>query len=80
MRDVESSVMRFLAEIPTDRPIKPDTELMTLGVLDSTALVRLILFLESEFKITIFDTEITPESFATPRAIAAFITGKTRAV
>ena len=76
MSDVETAVMEFLAEIPTDRPISRETELMEQGILDSTSLVRLILFLESRFRILIDDSEIAPESFASVAAIGAFVQRK----
>lgn len=79
MQDVVARVLGFLAEIPAGREIGADTELMQQGVLDSTGLVRLILFLESEFRILIADHEITPERFASPSTIAAFVIGKVAA-
>ena len=76
MKNIERQVMGFLADFPADQPIARDTELMEAGVLDSTGLVRLILFLESEFKIIINDHEIAPESFSSPAAIASFVESK----
>jgi acyl carrier protein len=77
MRDIERSVMAFLGDIPSDRPILLETELMQAGVLDSINLVRLIQYLEAEFGISIADEEIAPQIFASPASIAAFVASKT---
>ena len=76
MRDIEHSVMDFLTDFPGGSSIGPETELMQAGILDSVGLVRLIMFLESEFRISIADSEIAPDSFASPAAITAFVKRK----
>ena len=73
MLEIIAEVMGFLAALPARAPILPDTELMEGGLIDSTGLVQLIMFLESRFGITVADADIVPETFATPTAIAAYV-------
>jgi acyl carrier protein len=68
--------MGFLAGMPARSPISPDTELMEGGFLDSTGLVQLIMFLETTFGIVVADSDVVPETFATPTSIAAFVATK----
>lgn len=76
MRDVSSEVMAFFAATPAGSAVKPETALMEEGVLDSTGLVQLIMFLESTFGIAVADSDVVPETFATPNAIMAFVSAK----
>src|SRR5262245_45242259 len=50
-----------------------DCNLWTEGYLDSTAILELILWLESSYNITIQNEELTPENFATLRNIEEFV-------
>jgi acyl carrier protein len=53
--------------------IDPDCNLWTEGYLDSTAILELILWLESSYNITVQNEELTPENFATLRNIEEFV-------
>lgn len=44
-------------------PIPLDTSLLELGILDSFGIVELIAFIENNWSIRIFDSEITKEKF-----------------
>jgi acyl carrier protein len=76
MLEIVSKVMGFFATMPAQPAIGPDTALMENGILDSTGLVQLIMFLESTFGIEVADSDVVPETFATPNAIAAFVAAK----
>jgi acyl carrier protein len=76
VEQIERQVMAFMAGIDADPPIALDTRLMEQGLLDSINLVRLIQYLETEFGISIADSEIGPAIFESPAAIAAFVAGK----
>jgi acyl carrier protein len=73
MSDVETQVLEFIREERPDLTITAETELMEAGVLDSIALVKSIQFLEGTFGISIPDSDIDPTVFATPRAIADYV-------
>lgn len=50
-----------------------DVSLIGQGVIDSTGILEVIVFLETEFSIKISDEEMTPENFRSIDAIAAFV-------
>ena len=50
-----------------------DVSLIGQGVIDSTGILEVIVFLETEFSIKISDEEMTPENFESIDAIAAFV-------
>ena len=56
--------------------IGPDTSLLDSGLIDSTGILELVSFLESEFGIVVADEEVVPEHFESVRAIAAFVDAK----
>lgn len=53
-----------------------DTSFLSYGVLDSTGILELIIFLENEFKIEISDAEILPENLDSVDCVSRFIDTK----
>jgi D-alanine--poly(phosphoribitol) ligase subunit 2 len=77
MTDTERSILDFIEELRAGESVgtlRPDTQLMELGLLDSMGLVRLIQFIEQRFGIAIPDADVTPDLFATPGDLAAYVT------
>lgn len=72
---IASEVLGYIrTQLSTDLPdIDLDCNLWTEGHLDSTAILELVLWLESTFNITIENEELTPENFATIRNIEEFV-------
>lgn len=56
--------------------IDPDASLISSGVVDSLALLRLIAFVEEQFGVTVEDDEVMPENFETLNIIESFVTAK----
>jgi acyl carrier protein len=54
-------------------PLKNDTSLLDSGILDSLSLLRLVVFLEEQFDITMGDADLLPENFASVNAICAYL-------
>ena len=52
--------------------------LLNSGVIDSTAIFKLVGFLEQEFGIEVRDEDIVPEHFETVRDVAAFVESRRR--
>jgi len=50
--------------------------LISSGILDSLALLKLLVFIEERFSLKIKDGEVTPTNFETIHRITAFIEGK----
>lgn len=64
-------------QIPGAAPeLTPTTPLVSSGMLDSVALVRVAAFVEREAGITIPDRDVTAEHFDTVRSIEAYVTAR----
>ena len=64
--------------LPGENPdeLKDDTELMTSGILDSLATLKLITFLEKEFDISVEAHEADAENLNTVADISRFVSSK----
>jgi acyl carrier protein len=72
---VKSFVMEnFYVSDPTE--LSDDTSLITTGTVDSTGMLEIIAFLESQFGITVLDPEMIPANLETLGRIAAFVDRK----
>jgi acyl carrier protein len=63
-------------EIVQDRallPLSNETSLMEAGILDSLSLLRLVVFLDEQFKITVDEVDVVPENFDSVNAICAYL-------
>ena len=58
--------------------VAPDTSLISTGILDSIALLKLILFLEERFHVKVGDREVIPGNFETVERIVSFVDAKER--
>ena len=54
-------------------PLANDTSLLDSGILDSLNLLRLVVFLEERFEITMGDADLLPENFDSVNAICAYL-------
>lgn len=54
-----------------------DTSLLEKGMVDSTGIMEVVTFLESEFGVKVDDTEILPENLDSIARISAFVGRKT---
>ena len=54
-------------------PLANDTSLLDSGILDSLSLLRLVVFLEERFGITMGDADLLPENFASLNTICAYL-------
>ncbi len=53
--------------------IKDDTSFLDEGILDSTGVMELVAFIETDFKIRVEDEEIIPDNFDSIDKLVAFI-------
>jgi acyl carrier protein len=65
--------------VPDDIHLTDDTSLIDSGVVDSTGMLDVILFIEDEFAIQVTDRETTPQNLESITRIAAFVDRKTAA-
>ena len=78
---VAQRVRQFIAEnffVSDLSSLADDASLITGGVVDSTGLLEVIAFLESEYGISIVDKEMVPDNLETVGRIAAFVGRKRR--
>ena len=80
--DIKERVRQFIIEnfyVSDAAALKDDASLITAGVVDSTGMLEVITFLESEYGISIDDTDMTPENLETIGRIAKFVAQKQQA-
>ena len=73
---VKERVKQFIVEnfyVTDPAEIGDDTSLINTGYVDSTGMLELMAFLESEYAFRIIDTEATPENLETIDRIARFV-------
>jgi acyl carrier protein len=63
----------------TSQEITDGMSLIENNLVDSTGVLELVFFLESNFGISVRDTEVVPENLDSIGAMAAFIESKKRA-
>jgi acyl carrier protein len=62
--------------VPDPAALKDDSSFLDLGVIDSTGVLEVVAFLESDFGITVDDMEIVPENFDSIANLTRFIETK----
>jgi acyl carrier protein len=74
---VETVINDFISrELVPDAALLPlanDTPLLDSGILDSLSLLRLVVFLEKRFDITMGDADLLPENFASVNTICTYL-------
>jgi acyl carrier protein len=70
---INDYISRELVQDPARLPLADDESLLESGILDSLSLLRLVVFLEERFGITVGDTDLLPENFASVNAICAYL-------
>jgi acyl carrier protein len=79
--DVKDRVRGFivgeLMHEDTQTAVGDDDSLLERGILDSLGLVRLLTFLEKEYRIVVPDEEVIPDHFETINAIVALVKQRT---
>ena len=70
---VNDYISREIVQDPALLPLSNETSLLEEGILDSLSLLRLVVFLEERFGITMGDADLLPENFASVNAICAYL-------
>ncbi len=80
MSAVNSKVREFIEDnflFRDDRAELADTEsLLDAGLIDSTGILELVAFLETEFSIQMADAEIVPDNLDSVDTIVRYVEGK----
>ena len=70
---INDYISRELIQDPALLPLADETPLLDSGILDSLSLLRLVVFLEERFGVTIGATGLLPENFASVNTICAYL-------
>ena len=70
---INDYISRELVQDPALLPLADETSLLDSGILDSLTLLRLVVFLEERFGITMGDADLLPENFASVNTICAYL-------
>lgn len=73
-----AQIIQELARARRIAEVRPRDNLLAQGVVDSLAIVKLILFLEERFPIRIGDEDIVPENFRSIESLSRFVQSKLR--
>jgi acyl carrier protein len=79
--DIAAELERFiLSDLsgPDRQNLGRRDDLMSLGIVDSLGILRLVAFVEERFAIAVTPDEIVPENFRDIDSLAGFIARKTR--
>jgi acyl carrier protein len=72
------AIRRFISDVFFVENFSADASFLGEGIVDSTGMLELVLFVEATCGFRILDTELVPENFDSLSKILAFITRKTR--
>jgi acyl carrier protein len=59
-----------------DSSVAPDASLLDSGLVDSTGILEVVLFLEEAFEISVEDEEVLPENFDSIERLAQYVERK----
>lgn len=76
MEDVHTKIQAFIAKFFQHVELQDDEDIFALGFINSLFAMQLVLFVESEFDITIENEDLDLDNFRTLNAIAHFIERK----
>lgn len=80
---IKDSIRAFIIDSflfgDTSQMIADEMSLIDNNLIDSTGVLELVFFLESNFGISVKDTEVVPDNLDSIGAMAAFIESKRRA-
>jgi acyl carrier protein len=85
-RDAREDVRRCLKEYivgnfmssAEDKSLREDVSLLEEGIMDSTGVLDLVMFIEETFGIQVKDEELVPENLDSVDKLVAFVEKKTR--
>jgi len=70
---INDYISRELVQDASLLPLGNATSLLETGVLDSLSLLRLVVFIQERFGITVDDVDLVPEHFDSVDAICAYL-------
>jgi acyl carrier protein len=77
--DIKEKVRAFVTTnfyVADPSALADDASLLDRGIIDSTGVLEIIMFLEETFGLTVLDSEMVPENLDSIDSIAAYVAGK----
>jgi acyl carrier protein len=75
---VNDYISREIVQDPALLPLSNDASLLEGGILDSLSLLRLVVFLEKQFNITVGESDLLPENFDNVNTICTYLRERER--
>jgi len=76
MTDLQKFLIDEVAVGLGKKSLAPDEDLLSQGIIDSLGIMKLVTFMEKNFKIKISNDDIVPENFQNLNALKAFVEKK----
>jgi acyl carrier protein len=73
---INEYISREFVRDPALLPLADEAPLLDSGILDSLSLLRLVVFVEERFGITMGDADLLPENFTSVNTICACLRGR----
>jgi acyl carrier protein len=70
---INEFISRELVQDPALLPLADEESLLETGILDSLSLLRLVVYLEERFGISVGDADLLPENFASVNAVCGYV-------
>ena len=70
---INDYISREIVQDAAVLPLANDTSLLKGGILDSLSLLRLVVFLQDRFQLTVDETDLLPENFDSVSTICAYL-------
>lgn len=77
---LEQQIREFVTTnfyVADPKVLENGTSLLDAGIIDSTGVLEVIMFIETTFGVTVEDSEMLPENLDSIERIAAFVARKT---
>jgi len=70
---INDYISREFIQDPALLPLSNDASLLESGILDSLSLLRLVVFVEERFGITVGEVDLLPRNFGSVNTICAYL-------
>ena len=70
---INDFISRELVQDSSLLPLGNATSLLETGILDSLSLLRLVVFVQQQFRVTVDDVDLVPEHFDSVNDICAYL-------
>jgi acyl carrier protein len=76
MTDLEKFLIEEIAVEAGKNALTPEEDLLSQGIIDSLGIMKLVAFMETNFKIKVSNDDIVPENFQNLNALKTFVEKK----